>query len=188
MKTVSSFLCCLLAVCVSPLALAQGHGGGGPDTATPVQLVQTYEALADTMLAAKKAEWSLVHSILAMTFRHAQGTMAAAKAKIQAGQDAGVEIEKLATLVAQLGNEGDATVGAVRKRLVDGGHHHHAADEKEGLYDEGFVIVTRPAKKVFLGAATNIGKLARAADLGALEAEWETVQKQFGELHKGVRD
>ena len=40
---------------------------------------------------------------------------------LNAGESAGAEIERLAELVAQLANEGDASVAAVRKRLLEGG-------------------------------------------------------------------
>jgi riboflavin biosynthesis pyrimidine reductase len=184
MRIVSSFLITALALAVMPAGFTQMHGGGGPDTGTPAQLVETYDAIADTILAAKQAEWNLVHSILAMTYRHAEGAMAAARAKLEAGQNAGAEIEKLATLVSQLGNEGDAAVGAIRKRLVEGGHHHHASGEQEGLYDEGFVIVTKPIKKALLASAQKIGKMARSADAASLEAEWKQVQTEFKKLHE----
>jgi riboflavin biosynthesis pyrimidine reductase len=186
MRIVSSLLISVLALAVAPAGFPQMHGGSGPDAATPAQLVETYDAIADTILAAKQAEWNLVHTILAMTYRHAEGAMAAAKAKLEAGQNASGEIEKLATLVSQLGNEGDAAVGAIRKRLVEGGHHHHASGEQEGLYDEGFVIVTKPAKKEFLASAQRIAKMARSADTASLEAEWQQVQREFKALHEGA--
>ena len=153
---------------------------------TPAQMVEAYESLADTILAAHKTEWNLVHSILAMTYRHAEGTLAAAKAKMGSGAGARAEVEMLAALVSQLANEGDASVAAVRKRLVEGGHHHNAAGERQGLYDEGFVIVTRAAKKSMLDAAKKIGRLAGSSDTAALDAAWKQVAKEFEGLHAGT--
>jgi len=150
---------------------------------TPAQLVATYDSLADTILGAHETEWNLVHSILAMTYRHAEGTFATAKAKMAGGADARAEVELLAALVAQLANEGDASVAAVRKRLVEGGHHHNAAGEQQGIYEEGFVIVTREAKKGFLEAANKIGRLAGSKDAAALETAWKPVGKLFEGLH-----
>jgi len=151
---------------------------------TPKELVAAYENLADTILAAKKTERELVRSILASTYNHAEAVFARAKSKIQAGQDARSEVEGLAALVGQLGNEGDAAVAGVRKRLVEGGHHHNAAGEQRGIYDEGFVIVTRAAKKVFLDAASDIGKLAGSPNASALESQWQKVKPQFAALEK----
>jgi hypothetical protein len=149
-------------------------------------LVAAYNSLADVILGAKQAEWNLVHSILAMTYSHAEGTYARAKKKVESGKDASAEIELLAELVSQLANEGDAAVGAVRKRLLEGGHHHNAAGEAQGIYEEGFVIVTRKAKRALLESAQAIGRSGRAPDAAKLDESWAQVQDQFNKLHKGV--
>ena len=172
-STVRIFFVCVLLGSASVPLVAQ-------ETGTPPQLVETYESLADTILAAKKTEWNLVHSILATTYRHAEGTLAAAKAKLAAKQNAKPELEKLAAQVTEIASEGDARVAAVRKKLLDGGHHHNAEGEKQGIYDEGFVIVTRAAKKTLIDAA---GKIARATDAAALDAAWKSVEGEFGKLH-----
>jgi hypothetical protein len=109
---------------------------------------------------------------------------AKAVANLEAGKDARAQIEALAELVAQLGNEGDASIAAIRKRLVEGGHHHNAKGEEQGVYEEGFVIVTREAKKQFLAIAGAIGKLAGKPDAPALKAEWAKVEKEFAKLHE----
>ncbi len=153
------------------------------DTGTPAPLVATYDSVADTILASKQSEWNVVHSILATTYRHAEGVMAKATRKIEAGKPARSELEDLAELVSQLGNEGDASVAAIRKRLLDGGHHHHSSGEEQGIYDEGFVIVTRAAKKVFLDSGKRIAKMSRKPDAAALAAEWAKVETEFGKLH-----
>ena len=91
----------------------------GDETATPKPMVDTYDSLADAILATKQTEWNLVHTILANSYRHAEGLMRQSMAAIESGGDAKASIEALATLVAQIGNEGDASVAAVRKRLLD---------------------------------------------------------------------
>jgi hypothetical protein len=170
----------VLAALVFALLWSASAPLAAQETGTPPQLVATYDSLADTILAAKKTEWNLVHSILAMSYKHAEGTLAAAKAKLAAKQNAKPELEKLAALVTEIANEGDARVAAVRKKLLDGGHHHNAAGEQQGIYDEGFVIVTRAAKKTLIDAA---GKIARATDAAALDAAWKSVEGEFGKLH-----
>lgn len=157
-----------------------------PGTATPPELVATYDRLADAILACDRAEEDLVRSILSMTYRHGEGAVAKAKAKLQGRQDAREEIEQIATLVSQLANEGDASVAAIRKRLVEGGHHHNAAGEHQGIFDEGFVIVTKTAKKTFLDSASRLGKMAQAPDAAALEAEWGKVAAEYKALTAGA--
>jgi hypothetical protein len=173
------------------LCSTASYGQTGIAAATPKELVaayNTYNSLADTILAANATERNLVQSILTATYTHAWATLGVAKAKIEAGENAREDMEKLAALVSQLGNEGDGAVAGIRKRLVEGGHHHNALGEQQGIYDEGFVVVTRAAKKVFLGAATEIGKQAGSPDLGSLEAQWTTVQNEFEALMKGLED
>ena len=175
----------VLLILAAMAAMQAPISAAGPETTgTPEQLVATYRSLADTILGARKTEWNLVSSILAATYRHAEVTLAQARGQIQAKKDAKADLEKLATLISQLGNEGDASVAAVRKKLVEGGHHHHAAEEQQGVYEEGFVIVTRAAKKVFLDAAGQIGKSAQAPSLATLDAEWQKVQTQYAALMK----
>jgi len=177
----------IATVCLGLLVLAGSGVSAQMAAETPRPLVSAYDSLADTILGAKQTEWNLVHSILAMTYQHAEAVAMQAKGKLAAGQNAGEEIERLAALVSQIGNEGDASVAAIRKRLVEAGHHHHASGELTGKYDEGFVIVTREAKKAFLEAAKRIAKLGGSADASALSAEWSKVAAEFGKLHEGAR-
>lgn len=149
---------------------------------TPAELVATYESLADVLLGAKESEKNLVRSILATAYTHAEVVARRAKAAIEAGQDAEADLEKLASLVSQLGNEGDAAVAAIRKRLLEGGHHHNAEGEQKGIFDEGFVIVTRSARKSFLDSAKKIARMAADPDAAKLDKEWQRVADQYNKL------
>ncbi len=177
----------LIATLVAVALSAAPLPAAGPAAATPEELVATYESLADTILASKAAEKALVISIVSMTYRHAEGTVARARATLASGGDARAEIEALAALVSQIGNEGDAAVAATRKRLLEGGHHHNAAGEQQGIYDEGYVIVTRAAKKAFLDQAARIGRLAGKPDAASLDAIWKDVSAQYASLMKEAR-
>lgn len=173
------------ALFLSLVGLAFGQqGSSNIQASTPAELVATYEALADTILGAKDAETGLVLSILSATYRHAEGVAHGALAKMQEGREVKADLEKLAALVSQLGNEGDAAVAAVRKRLLDGGHHHHASAEEKGIYDDGFVVVTRVARKSLIQSATEIGRMASSPNAAALKAEWEKVSNVYKELVK----
>ena len=169
-----------VTVFVISMALALAQNSMEPQT--PKELVATYEALADTILSVDRAEEDLVAAILSTTFAHAHAAKMKADAKIKAGGDARKEVENLAAFVSQLGNEGDSAVAGVRKRLVEGGHHHNAMGEQKGIYDEGFVIVTRAAKKVFLDAAMAIGQLSRSPSVESLNTQWDIVAKEYKRL------
>lgn len=156
---------------------------------TPPEMVATYSALADAILAVKRTEADLVHSILAATYAHGEVQLARAQRAIGAGDAAAARtaVEALATDVAQLATEGDAAVAAVRKRLLEGGHHHNAAGEAQGLYDEGFVVVTRAAKQKLLETSRTIGQMAGSAKADALAAEWQKVKTIYAELMKPAK-
>ena len=171
------------------LMLSHGPVRAQPATSTggtPAEMVQTYNSLADAILAVKKTEANLVRSILGATYAHARVQLDRARSAIKAsdakaGQAA---LENLAAAVGQLGTEGDSSVGAVRKRLLEGGHHHHADGEAKGIYDEGYVVVTRAAKQAFLDSSKAIGALARAPKADALQAEWMKVEAAWSGLMK----
>lgn len=174
----STFATALLAT--TPAA-AQAPSG------TPAEMVATYDALADTILALDKAERNLVRSILAATLAHGRGALGRALRAIEANDARGASaaVEVLAADVAQLGTEGDGAVGAVRKRLLDGGHHHNAAGEAQGVYEEGYVVVTRAAKAKLLESARAIGGMSASPRADALAAEWKKAEAVIDDLTKG---
>lgn len=172
--------------------LVQGAGdvraqAGGMPAGTPPAMVATYESLADAILAVKRTEANLVRAILGAGYAHAQVEADRARKAIKASDSKGAQaaLEGLAAAVGQLGTEGDSAVGAVRKRLLEGGHHHNAAGEAKGIYDEGYVVVTRAARQAFLDASKAIGLLARAPKGDALETEWKKVETTWASLMKG---
>jgi hypothetical protein len=127
---------------------------------TPKQMVGTYSALADAILALKRAEANFVRSLL-------DGHRHGAESYMRAG-----EAGKAAAEIALWANEGDNAVGGVRKRLLEGGHHHNAEGEAKGIYEPGYVVVTKKAKVAALAAA---GALRQAATAEEREKAW----KQF---------
>jgi len=146
--------------------------------ATPPEMVASYDALADAILGANKAERKLVYAILAATYGHAQSELARARAALKANDAAGARagVESLASAVGQIGTEGDNAVAGVRKRLLEGGHHANATGEAQGIYDEGYVVVTKKAKQAFLDSSRALAMLAREPKAEALEAEWKKVE------------
>jgi hypothetical protein len=165
-----------ILVVSSALPAAPPAPSRGP--ATPPEMVAAYDALADAILGANKAERKLVISILAATYGHAQSELARARQALKANDAAMARgaIENLATAVGQIGTEGDNAVAGVRKRLLQGGHHANATGEAQGVFDEGYVVVTKAAKQAFLGSSRALGMLARTPKAEALEQEWKKVE------------
>lgn len=108
---------------------------------TPRSTVDTYASLADSILALKRTEANFVRSLL-------DGHHHAAMSFQQRGN-----AERAAAEMALFANEGDNAIAGVRKRLLEGGHHHHADDEGKGVYEPGYVIVTKKAKEQLLAAS-----------------------------------
>lgn len=153
---------------------------------TPAELVKTYANLADGILALKRTEEDLCRSILAAAGGKAEAELGMARKAMAAGDAKASQaaLEALAANVGHLATEGDTAVGAVRKKLLDGGHHHNAAGETQGIFDEGFVIVTRAAKVKLLESSRSFGQMARAPKAEAVEAEWKKVEAVLAELLK----
>lgn len=172
-RSVSVMGITLLGLAAPPQAFAEGRA-----PATPPELVAAYDALADTILGANKAEDKLVRALLAASYGHAQAELARARQALKSNDAAGAKaaVENLATAVGQIGTEGDNAIAGVRKRLLEGGHHHNAAGEAAGIFDEGYVVITKAAKAAFLDSSKALALLAREPKADALEAEWKKVE------------
>jgi hypothetical protein len=159
-------------------ALPGGARAQTRGSATPVEMVAAYDALADAILGANKAEKKLVISILAATYGHAQAELGRARQalKVSDAATARTAIDNLATAVGQIGTEGDNAVAGVRKRLLEGGHHANATGEAQGVFDEGYVVVTKAAKQAFLSSSRALAMLARDPKAEGLEEEWRKVE------------
>jgi hypothetical protein len=133
-------------VLLATAALATGLGLSIPRApqATPRPTVATYASLADTILALHRTEEDLVRSLLDSHFQAAREH-----------QEHGMN-QQAAAEMALFATEGDNAIGGVRKRLVDGGFNHNAAGEAKGIFDPGFVIVTKKIKEAALAASADM--------------------------------
>lgn len=145
--------------------VALGSYALGASTQRP--LVQTYDKIADGILAAKQSEKAIVAAIL---LSHRQAASAAAAAG--RWDDAAAEM-------ALWANEGDNAVGGIRKRLLEGGHHHNAEGEAKGIFEAGYVTVTVEMKRTVL---TMVAVLQEAKDDAGRRAPF----KAFEELADSV--
>jgi len=163
---------------VFAVALALPAAAQSRTPATPAEMVAAYDALADTILGANKTERKLVLAILAATYAHAKAELGRARQALKANDAAAARgaVENLAAAVGQIGTEGDNAVAGIRKRLLEGGHHANSEGEAQGVYDEGYVIVTKAAKQAFLQSSRALAMLAREPKPDALETEWKKVE------------
>jgi len=137
---------------------------------TPSTMVAAYDSLAKIILNVLQAEEDFVKAML-------DGHYHGAKALMKQGK-----YDAAAAEMALFANEGDNAIAGIRKRLVEGGHHHNAAGEEQGVFEEGYVLVTREAQKTMLAAST---AMRQAKDDVAREAAWKdfstTAQKILAE-------
>lgn len=134
---------------------------------TPASMVTAYDALADTILSVRAAEEGFVKALL-------DGHYHAAELLTKKGDYKGA-----AAQIALFANEGDNAIGGVRKRLLEGGHHFNAAGEEQGIFEPGYVVVTREAKKQALEASRMMGQAGS-------EEEAIKVWKTFDEMAKAL--
>jgi hypothetical protein len=89
------------------------------------KLVARYNALAADILETRHKEVEVVRGILEQTYRDAEGALAKARETLKTPDSPAARpaFEELAMLVGYIATEGDPSVAAVRKRLIEGGHH-----------------------------------------------------------------
>lgn len=138
--------------------IAMFVGFGVARQETPRSMAKAYDTLASSILAVKDTETEFVRTILA--HHHASAEQYALKG----------DAEHAAAEMALFANEGDNAVGGVRKRLIDGGHHHNAKGEAQGIFEEGYVLITKKMKQDALALSATMRQAKSDADK---KAAWE---------------
>lgn len=130
-----------------------------------------YEHLATVIIEVRKAEDAVVKNILIHHHQAAQQHLQTA----QSGNDVQKHLEAAAAEVANVANEGDKRVQAVRQRLAKAGHTHHSdADTKED-----YVFINSKEKKGLLDSAKSIAKLGAKATANDVSAAAKSLESAF---------
>jgi hypothetical protein len=127
----------------------------------------TYEHLAAAIIEIEATEDDLVKSILIGYHSAAQGHLRAA---IRDDAGRARHLESAAAEIANIANEGDKRIQAVRQRLSKAGHTHNTDVETKSDY----MFVTNKEKKGLIDVASRIARAggdAKSADIQALGAE-----------------
>jgi hypothetical protein len=148
----------LALLTASLVVTAFGFGRFAAPQATPKPTVTCYSSLADAILALKTTEANFVRAML-----DAHYTQARLNHEHALHEEAAAEM-------ALFANEGDNAIGGVRKKLLDGGQHHNAEGEAKGIYEPGYVIITKKGKEGMLAATA---ALRAAKDDAARAAAWK---------------
>ena len=148
----------LALLTTSALLTALGFATVRAPQATPTSAVAAYSALADSILALHKTEEEFVRALLDTHYQNA-------RAAHEHGQH-----EQAAAEMALFGNEGDNAVNGVRNKLLEGGQHHNAEGEAKGIYEPGYVLVTKKIKEGVLATST---AMRAAKDDAGREKAWK---------------
>jgi hypothetical protein len=131
----------------------------------------TYEHLATAIIAIEATEDELVKSILLGYQAAAQGHLRAALAP---GSTPRAHLEEAATAIADIANEGDKRILAVRQRLAKAGHTHNT----DAVTKEDYLFINSNEKKDILALAQKVGQLgtsAKTADIKAVQDQLSTL-------------
>ena len=147
----------LTAVCLIAATLFAADGPKAKPEKDPA--AETYEQLANAIIAIRKTEDGLVKGIV----MHAQGSAAAALAQAASANGPAQKqaLETAATEITNAANEGDKPVLAVRQRLSKAGHTHHTDAETK----EDYLWIDSKEKKQLLDLARRVSQLNNAADI-----------------------
>src|SRR5207253_3599585 len=121
------------------------------------------EHLATAIIAIEATEDELVKSILLGYHAAAQGHLRAAAAD-EPGRKA--HLEAAAALIADIANEGDKRIQAVRQRLAKAGHTHNT----DAVTKEDYMLINSKEKKDLLALAGRVAQLG-AGDIAAAQRE-----------------
>ena len=161
----------LSAVCVAAIVIlgiaATPRDRSEEMKAAKQNTAETYEHLATAIIEIEATEDALVKSILIGYHMAAQAHLKAAD-RDAAGRT--THLEAAAAEVANIANEGDKRIQAIRQRLAKAGHTHNTDVETKADY----MFVTNREKKGLLDLASRIGRAgadAKAADLEALGSQ-----------------
>ena len=123
----------------------------------------TYEHLATAIIAIEATEDELVKSILLGYNAAANGHLKAAVADLPGRR---AHLEAAATLIADIANEGDKRIQAVRQRLSKAGHTHNTdADTKDD-----YMFVNSKEKKALVELAKRVGQKGEGAKADEIKA------------------
>ena len=160
MKSKSLAILIMITCLAAPLAAQE----------TPASVTAAYDALADTILSVRTAELNFVVALL-------DGHRHAAQARAKNGDWPGAAAE-----IALFANEGDNGIAGVRKRLLEGGHHFNAEGEEQGVFEPGYVVVTRKAKEELLAIASALRQASTDDERHSAWMNFERVSTELLEL------
>ena len=163
---------CVAAFLIVALAAAPARDHSESMKAAKQNTAETYEQLANAIIAIRKTEDGLVKGIVMHNAGAADAALAQAAAA--SGGDKKRALERAAEEINNTANEGDRPVQAVRQRLSKAGHTHHTdADTKED-----YIWIDGKEKKRLVDLAQRVSKTGEDAsreDINKLRDELKEI-------------
>jgi hypothetical protein len=133
--------------------------------------VESYEHLAIVLVEVRKTEDGVVKSIIAHHHLAAQEHLKSA----QLGQNVSKHLEAAAAEVANVANEGDKRVQAIRQRLAKAGSTHLTDADT----NEDYLWIDSKEKKALLGSAKSIAQLGDKASSEQISAAAKSLESLY---------
>lgn len=135
-------------------------------------LADLYEHLATSIIEIRATEDNLVKGLLVQYHGSAQRHLMQA---LNQESERAKHLEGAAADVANIANEGDKRVQAIRQRLKEAGHYHQEDAETK----EDFMYINSKEKKALLAIAEQIGRLGGDAKADAIRKAGEELRTAF---------
>jgi hypothetical protein len=163
-----------LLVGAAPSWAQQPKGSSANLAATPPDVyAELYEHLANSIIEVRATEDNLVKGLLVLYHAEAQRRLAEAAEK--SGERV-AHVEAAAENIANIANEGDKRVRAVRQRLQEAGHYH----QKDTETAEDYLFINSAEKKSLLAIARKVGQLRTDAQPAEIRKASDELKAVFG--------
>jgi len=150
-------------------ALVLGAQVGGTRPPDEPGAAETYEHLANAIIAIRETEDSLVRDMLTDAYDDAMAELD--DAADTTGGERKAHLESAAMDVTEIATEGDKRVQAIRQRLLRAGHHHH---HTEADTESDYIFIDAKEKQSLLDLARTISQIGpNASEREVLDASRE---------------
>ncbi len=141
------------------LALLVSAASPGSKMSMNEMTAETYEHLATAIIAIRATEDDLVKGILVHARAMAQNYLTAALGATGSARTS--QLEKAASEITDIANEGNKSIQAIRQRLLKAGHLHNTDAATQGDY----MFVNSGEKAELVALARKVSKLTADSDI-----------------------
>lgn len=150
-----SIVVIVAAVCVVQAQAPAKEKLGGPE-----DIVEIYKSLGRSLVQLKNSEKDAMRMIIRRY--HDEALIHLNEAAKAGAADPKQHLEKAATLVGYVANEGDPELTAFTQELQKQGHHHHHHTMSEPGQPDQYILIDTKERAAFLELSKKIAQLGAA--------------------------